>query len=255
MPFAVILLPTDASPRPGQLEAELRRIVAAEAGPIGADGAVHPARGAPFTLDRGDFSLERLSPLSCRVIFDAARQTNSIVIASGEGGPYLMMKGSTGKLDTFGDPDPGPPVKPVVVPDPPALCVRLGGALRLWNHDMARARQEGFLDANDRPIMPPGDPGSETPISSDPSGVAAYCEQMIVKEAPAMSWTIRRRLVTRSEQWGVVWRADVVPKDYPESPFRQTCWRWKGRKPGYGISAQPLEMFDPKASLKPLPEQ
>jgi hypothetical protein len=250
MPFAVMFLPTDASPPRAMAQAQMREVAAA-AGPIGPDGTVRPAGQPVFTLYDGDIYLRSLSPLTCRVIFDAARQTNSIIVTAGRSGPYLMMKGSSGKLIDDGDPDPGPPIKPVVAPDAPALCLRLGRALRDWNHDTARDRKDGVLDANDQPILPPPDPGTATRIAGDPSGVAARCADTMGHTLPP-GWKVVRTLVTQDPRWGVVWRADVATDD-PSSLFRETCWTRTARTSGLSTSTQPLEMFDPKRSVPPLP--
>ncbi len=253
MPFTVMFLPTDASPAPGQFDAAVHDVVAAEAGPIAADGTVHPPGHPPFVLDRGDFALRQISGSTCHLIFDAARKTNSIVITAGRGGPYLMMKGTTGKLPEY---EAVPAVTPLVVPDSGALCVRLRKALRWWNHDIARAQREGLLDANEGFVMPPPDPGSEMRVVEDTSGVAAHCERMIALMEARIGWTVRRRLVTRSDKWGVVWRADLLPKDDGAGLWRETCWFMKGRRSGYATSTQPLEMFDEKrTTVKPLPAE
>lgn len=247
MPFAVIFLPTDASPPPAQVEAQLQAAATA-AGPIGPDGTVRPAGQPGFTLSDGDISFRSLSPLTCQVVFDAARQTNSIIFAAGRGGPYLMMKGSRGNLAKDISEDP---VQPVVVPDAHALCGRLSHALRQWDADTASDRKAGVLDANDQPILPPPDPGTATRLASDPSGVAAKCADIMGHMQPP-GWKVVRTLVTQDPKWGVVWRADVATDD-PSSLFRDTCWSRTGRLSGISTSAQPLEMFDPKQSVPPLP--
>ncbi len=251
MPFAVSFLPTDASPPPAIIEAEIRSAVEAASGPIGAGGAVHPAKRPAFVLDRDQIELRSLSPSICRAVFDAARRTNSVIITGGRGGPLLMMKGSSGKLP---DDEVAPAITPSVVPDAAALCADLRPRLRHWKADIARDQRDGLLDSSERPIAPPPDPGSETRIDADSSGVAAKCDQIIGKELSELGWKLQRKIVTRSPKWGVVWRADTVTTA-PDSLFRETCWSRTGRLSGISTATQPLEMFDPKASLQPLPAQ
>jgi len=248
MTFAVTFLPTDASPPPAVFDSEIRSAIEAASGTIGAAGAVHPAQGPAFVLDGDQIRLDRLSPSICRAAFEAARRTNSLVITDGRVAPYLMMKGSTGKLV---DDEVKLAVTPNVVLDAAALCADLRPRLRHWISDIARDQRDGILDAQEQPIEPPPGPGSETRIKGDPSGVAARCEQAIGKELAQLRWRLQRTVVTTSARWGVVWRADAATTE-PGVLFRETCW---GRGAGISISTRPLEMFDPKASVSPLPAQ
>ncbi len=248
MPFTVMFLPTDASPPPARIEADMRAIAAAEAGPVGPDGTVRPAGAAPFRFYNNDISLRRLSSPTCKVVFDVARRTNSYVFTGGRAGRYMMMSGSRGRL---ADDDS----TPVIVPDAAALCVRLHQRLRQWDSDLARDQKAGILDANEQPIEPPPGPGTETRVKGDRSEVVARCDEMMGRTIKALGWKLKRRIVTQDPKWGLVWRADLAPEDDPRTWFRDTCWSRSGKASGVSISSRPLEMFDPKQSVPPLPAQ
>jgi hypothetical protein len=252
MPFTVIFLPTDASPPSAQVQADMREIVGSEAGPVRADGTVRSAGQPGFVLSGDDIHLRRLSFLTCKVIFDIARQTNSVVITGGRGAPYLMMSGSSGKLP---EDDAVPAVTPVMVPDAKALCVRLRPRLRHWNADIARDQSAGLLDADEQFISPPEGPGESPRIQNDQSGIAAKCESIIREQASKLGWTLQRYVVTKDAKWGVVLRADTATHDDPPYVTREMCWSRTGRLTDLEVSSHPLMVFDPRQSLAPLPEK
>lgn len=226
----------------------MRAAIVAEAGPIGAGGLVSPPGSHSFVLLNNSLELQQLSPLTCQVIFDAARRTNSYIFTAGRGRSGMMMSGSTGAA-----PDGLSPA--VIVAGPVRLCGRLRVALDEWNRDTARERADGIVDADDQPVQPPPEPGDAPRAGRDPGGIVDRCEAMIRRETAALGWKVSRTLITNDPNWGVVWRADVATPDDPPYVTRETCWMRKGPSPGLSLSSQPLVMFDPRQSLRPLPAQ
>ena len=100
---------------------------------------------------------------------------------------------------------------------------------------------------------PPADPGTETRLSSDSSGVAQHCDEVFGDFAKG-GWRIVHRVVSLSPQYGVVWRADFVTSDDPHHLSRMICWRANGSdtSDGYQLMVQPLEMLDKRDDLRPL---
>lgn len=243
MPFDILLTRDLHTPPPRYLTV-VESAVRANGGRLAPNGFVRLSDGGKFIFKADKFWPDRLTPGVCRVIFDVALHTNSYVTAGSDPGP-MKMKGTSIEI-----PDLGPPY---FVSDPAALCTRLEASLARWNSDMSRLRAEGTIGADDEPLEPPPDPGTEPRVTDDASGLAAACETDARKLSSGLNWPIIRHVVARSPKWGVVWRADVAPQRDASTWFRDTCWR--GPKGGITFASQPLEMFDKSQSIKPLPQK
>jgi hypothetical protein len=249
MPFQVSLTPTTASPAEAIVHTEVRAAVLAEGARIAADGVtIRTADGVRFRLvrDGDNFLLDRISPSVCRIIFNAAHHTNSMVDRGGSDVVPLMMAGSKGK-PRYMD------IQTEVIANPQTLCVRLQRNLSDWQSFVRREQADGMMGPNEEILEPPADPGTETRVTDDRSGVPAECRKG--QEVFAKSgWKILHSSVSRNPEWGVVWRADTVTREYPDILTRVVCWRMRGHHGpgGLVVSDRPLEMFDPTKSVKPL---
>jgi hypothetical protein len=99
--------------------------------------------------------------------------------------------------------------------------------------------------------MPDPVPKAPRLVGVDQTGVVDKCAAIGQKMATKLGWQVARTFVSKEEKWGVVWRADMAPPDDPGSAMRDTCWGRSGG--GFGFFIQPLSMFDPQASVAPLP--
>jgi|GEM_PF-2985104 len=252
MSFAIMLMPADVSAPPPHYKMAIERSVQENGGQLAPHGLVRLSDGGQFVFKNDDFWLERITLDVCRVVFDAALRTNTYVTNGGSGSDLapLKVKGSTLRIP----PDLGPAV---VVADPDLLCAKLQSRRAHWIRDMGRLRREGVIGADEQPLEPPPDPGTEPRLSNDPSGVAAKCETFTRKTASELGWKFVRSMVTRNTQWGVVWRADVAPEVNPDTWFRDSCWSVQGAhgKDAVSMSSRPLMMFDKTQSIKPLPAE
>lgn len=253
MPFFIELMPAnpgDLSTPPPHYSMAIEQAVRASDGHLGPRGAVSLNDGGQFIFENNHFWPKRLTPDVCRAIFDAALHTNTYVDTGGSDVSPLKVKGSTLKTPS----DMGPAV---VVANSDVLCTILQSRLTRWNQDMGRLRREGVIDANDQPLEPPSDPGTEPRLSSDPTGLAAQCEEDERKAYSSLGWKFVRSVITRNAQWGVVWRADVAPEADRATWFRVSCWRSRSTvgKEGISISSRPLEMFDKSQNAKLLPAE
>ena len=246
MPFQVYLSPTTASPPAAQVQADVRAAITAEGGRIDRDGVTAvTSDGLKITLgDDGEhFLIDQLSPSFCRILFNAARQSNSTVGRGGADLTPLQMQGSHG--ETRYD-----RVRTDPIADPVALCARLGRDLQDWNRIVSAGRSDGVLGPDGQLLGPPPTPGAETRLTTDPTGVADHCaatQQTMAK----LGWKIVRQVVSRNAQYGVVWRADITMPLNESEPFRVICWRRPGRA-DYSIIERPLELFDASQSIPPL---
>lgn len=108
---------------------------------------------------------------------------------------------------------------------------------------MSRAELQRLLDE-----QPPYDPGSE-PLAGPDEPIARKCaEDAVLLEGDV----VLRTRVTRTDRWGVIWRADIANGEAPDIVFRHVCY---GRDGIEGVLITPLEMFDPAANTPPLPVQ
>ncbi|MDR3510020.1 MAG: hypothetical protein P4L73_00160 [Caulobacteraceae bacterium] len=245
MPFFVMLWPGAATPPRPQAEREIQAVVSADARPGGPHGAMRTGDGAVFSLDGASLQTDRVTPGLCRIVFDAARRTSSFVV-TGIGGRPIRVSASAG------DAPPDLPA-PTVAPDPPALCMRLQRAYRTWTRFEKAEQSEGPAAPDGDLLAPPGDPGAETRLAADPSGVAAQCAAGAHGLANRGHWKTVTTVISQSPKWGTVWRADVMMGDSPDSMFRQVCWRPPQSAHGaVAVTIQPLQMFDPARSLAPL---
>jgi len=249
MPFQVYLTPTTASPSEAQIRSEVRTAIAALGARIDADGVtVRTAEGTQFQIvgNGAQFLLDRLSPTFCRIVFNAALRTNSMVDRGGSDVTPLRMKGSTG-APRYAD------IGHDTIATPSALCIRLQRNMRSWNRFIRRAQREGVIGTNEEILGPPAAPGNEPRLTNDSSGIASLCggvEKSFAKD----DFSIVRIVVSQNPRWGEVWRADMINREYPTAPVRVVCWRRSGRPKSDSVafSIRPLEMFDATKSVEPL---
>jgi hypothetical protein len=81
--------------------------------------------------------------------------------------------------------------------------------------------------AADEHEFPPVQPVSETTLPDDPSFVEE-CLSSLRNNPVAKGWEFGPSILTRSEKWGMVWRADVKIPDSdfaPQLVNRVICWR------------------------------
>jgi len=91
------------------------------------------------------------------------------------------------------------------------------------------------------PIPPTAPQASEVAVSGESDPVSEECASEGTLHKPG------RVLVTRSPEWGTIWRADfTVPTDEASPRWRFVCWK-------DGRLLRPLEMPDPSQSIPPLP--
>lgn len=105
--------------------------------------------------------------------------------------------------------------------------------------------EEGQPGDRSPPEFPPNSPASEEvvlPHSSDP--VVERCTEIAERRTIASGSRLVRVLITRSPEWGIIWRADSEGGD--GRPTRFTCTATT-------ISSSPLGSEGPE-SLAPLPE-
>ena len=107
------------------------------------------------------------------------------------------------------------------------------------------------MGSNEEILEPPAEPGNEPRLGDDSSGVTARCRD-VEKSFAKDGFTIVRTVISQNPRWGVVWRADMVSREYPTAPTRVICWRRSGRMKGVTFSTRPLEMFDATQSVGPL---
>ncbi|MGA0601459.1 hypothetical protein ACO2Q3_12215 [Caulobacter sp. KR2-114] len=250
MPFTVILLPGDIEASFPAYTVAVEESVRATGGRMGPGGVVRLPDGGTFVFENDDFQLTALSPDLCRVIFDTAVRTNTFITNGGGGADLapLNVTGSTPKTPT----DLG---RTVPIAGPAALCSVLQGRLARWDRWMTRARKDRIIGLDDQYFEPPPSPGDEPRLPSDTSGVAARCESQGREMAARLGWKFVRSIVTRNDDWGVVWRADVAPEADPSTWIRESCWlrHGPGGQTSYGVSSRPLRMVDQSQSIGPLP--
>ena len=249
MSFTVILLPAHVEePRPAYAAA-LKIALTATGGSMDSEGRVSVPDGGAFVFEGGDFQLNSITPKACNIIFEVARQTNTYVTNGGGAADLvpLTIKGSTVTVPPeLGTAD--------VVATPDILCSKLRIRLAHWTTMERRLRAERVIGPDGQPLQPSPSPGTELRLTSDPSGMAAECEEQSRQMASQLGWRFVRSVITRSEAWGVVWRADVAPEPDPATWFRESCWGT--RRVGSGgkiiFSSRPLKMFDGFQSISPL---
>jgi hypothetical protein len=257
MPFAVMLMPTTASPGKPRYDSAVHDAIVRQGGKPAADGvSFQTTEGEDFNLNGGDFYLSRLSPSLCRIIFSAAQGTNSWI--GTPSGPFLKAEGSVGKLPDYGSiaglaPDPEVASEhAVTIVDPAALCGRLQSQLVEWNRSIRRLQAAGLMDAEERPLTPPADPGAEERLTSDPSGVATRCAAMEAAEQRALKERVLSIVISRNAEWGVIWRADVVSANFADIVSRQVCALQPGKEQALLFEDLPLDALDPKSAVAPL---
>jgi hypothetical protein len=94
---------------------------------------------------------------------------------------------------------------------------------------------------------PPLVPDRETVVTDKPSFVEA-CKAAFSAEALQLQWVFEKSLLTRSQRWGLVWRADFIVAGRPRSSHlinRAMCWGGadgvEGTAVSFGQRIAPLE--------------
>lgn len=249
MPFDITLLTDDLKPHPSY-QMEVEAASRAHGGTIGKRGVIRLPDGGDFHFDFHDFWPKKLTGTFCQIVFDVARKTNTYVTNAGSEVTPIKVHGVTLKTET----DMG---TAVLIATPAALCDALQGRLTRWNVEMGKLRAQGVIGADDQPLEPPPDPGSEPRLAVDTTGMVARCEKSARRMASELKWKVVRTIVSQNPKWGIVWRADIAPRADPQSWMRDMCWRPRQAtgKTEFSMSSRPLEMFDPTKSIKPLPER
>jgi hypothetical protein len=95
--------------------------------------------------------------------------------------------------------------------------------------------------------IPPWVPDREPAVADEPSFVEA-CKAAFSAEAQQFQWEFEKSLLTRSQRWGLVWRADFVVAGRQRSSHfinRAMCWGRahgvEGTAVGFGQRIAPLE--------------
>ena len=96
--------------------------------------------------------------------------------------------------------------------------------------------------------IPPLVPDRETVVTDEPSFVEA-CKAAFSAEAQQFQWVFENSLLTRSQRWGLVWRADFVVAGLQKSCShfvdRAMCWGSadgvEGTAVAFGQRIAPLE--------------
>ncbi len=95
--------------------------------------------------------------------------------------------------------------------------------------------------------IPPWVPDRETVLADETSFVEA-CEATFSADAQKFQWVFEKSLLTRSQRWGLIWRADFVIAGRPKSSHminRAMCWGCadgiEGTAVGFGQRIAPLE--------------
>ena len=79
--------------------------------------------------------------------------------------------------------------------------------------------------------------------------VAIRCAEMNDEVNSGTGAKLLREVVTRSWRWGTIYRADSAASMGPDDP--PMLWRTVCSK--RGVLMRPLEMFDPRENIPPLP--
>jgi len=203
------------------------------------------ADGANFSFARDKIRVTRLSPGICQIIFDIARNTNTYVNTEGSDTRPIQVAGAAAEI-------PPESSKKIVASDASSLCFTLTRRLVAWNREERREMAYGMIDSKGALLEPPASPQGEVPLVADPTGVAAQCAAQVKRMSEMTGERLATVVVSQSPKWGVVWRADVIPKDYPDYVSREICWRRPGTKDGLTIEDRPLQMFKAADSVAPL---
>ncbi len=109
-----------------------------------------------------------------------------------------------------------------------------------------------LIDSKRALLEPPPSPQGEVPLVADPSGVAAQYAAQVKRMSEMTGERVATIVISQSPKWGVVWRADVIPREYPDNLFREICWRMPGTKNNLTIEDRPLQMGNATDSVDPL---
>jgi hypothetical protein len=250
MALGVYLWETTASPPHARVEEAMRSAIVAEGGSVDPDGVtLHAADGARVRISGGltRLEVEQLSPSFCRMLFAGARAANLLINRAGPGVAPLRVAGATGSLRELR-------LRTQLIANPAALCERLGRDLKDWNQFVADGQKDGSLGPDGQPLFPPPDPGGEPRVApADAADLAGGCQDFARRFTERGGGTLRRWMISRNAQYGLVWRGDLAMGPTPAEAFRLTCWTSPTGKPGLRFASQPLTMFDPKDSVPPLP--
>ena len=97
--------------------------------------------------------------------------------------------------------------------------------------------------------MPPLVPDREAVVADDPSFVDT-CKAAFAAEAEKFEWVFEGSLLTRSQRWGLIWRADFVVAGRSSAHLvnRAMCWGGTGGIEGTAIAfSQQIAPLDPPA--------
>jgi hypothetical protein len=136
--FDVFLIPTSASPGAAMYDQKVVAAARSAGARILSKYNGETSDGLLFEMYGGQgtgFSLHDISPGMCRVIFEAAKRTNSYIFSTGDVDYAVKPQGIEGK-----DPGMNMPVRTLATPQ--ALCVTLQQGYRSWAgfRDAVRAR-------------------------------------------------------------------------------------------------------------------
>ncbi len=76
-------------------------------------------------------------------------------------------------------------------------------------------------------LFPGATPQHETVLNDAPSFVEA-CRAQIADDAERIGWRFGKSIVTRSKEWGLVWRVDLLGPAVLGRTQRIVCWRQLG---------------------------
>jgi hypothetical protein len=82
------------------------------------------------------------------------------------------------------------------------------------------------MDPNAQGVETPSLDPDEQVVTADNPEFVTKCLSLIDKFLSGKNWPLNRTMVTRSEKWGLVWRADfTIPDlDSSHSTNRFVCW-------------------------------
>jgi len=84
------------------------------------------------------------------------------------------------------------------------------------------------MNAQDSGIAsPPLEPIDEA-AEHEHASFSARCQALIVSFLAKTDWQLRRDLVTRSAEWGLIWRGDYVIVDLPAPQLVNRIMCWEG---------------------------
>lgn len=80
-------------------------------------------------------------------------------------------------------------------------------------------------------LYPGSIPENETTLPDDPE-FSERCMAVLADDAKKLGWKFGKSMLTRSDEWGLVWRVDIERPDM-DWPLRMAVW-WRSPEDGYG---------------------